>query len=240
LDVSGYYTVFARWVVDPNRTTGAPYQIFKNIADATPIATVTRNQEVNGGEWRVLGTYFFYTGNVPKVVLGNNCVTEANGANVIADAVRWVKENIDAGDTVDEPGIDWNRNDGSVTIASDSYASPTTVISQSITCPRGGYVLAMANGQSNLEANSAISHSFINYSLSTATSWDSNYSQITGTFNYIAGGGEYMPFSLSRIDNCSSTQTITYYLVAYRGDNASPTASVSKPTINLLYFPTHY
>ncbi len=54
ITVSGNYLVYARWTAGTNRATNVPIDIVK--ADAT-VSTVTVNQQTNGSQWNLLGTF---------------------------------------------------------------------------------------------------------------------------------------------------------------------------------------
>ena len=77
----GRYEVYARWTSGPNRATNALYWI---ASDEGTVA-VTRNQQMNGGAWQLLGSYQFKAGKSEGVTLSDR----ADGV-VVADALRWV------------------------------------------------------------------------------------------------------------------------------------------------------
>lgn len=79
VEQAGRYSVYAWWGTHPNRATDTPY----TIRCGDRVETVRVNQEVNGGQWNLLGTY-----DVPEG--GTVTVEITNDANeyVIADAVR--------------------------------------------------------------------------------------------------------------------------------------------------------
>lgn len=82
LSAAGNYQVYAWWAASSNRVANAPYAI----ATAAGPATVTANQQANGGQWNLLGTYAFNAG--PATVT----LTHPGGAGLwsSADAVRFV------------------------------------------------------------------------------------------------------------------------------------------------------
>ena len=82
LSQAGQYQVYARWTAHANRATNARY----DIVHAAGTATVTMNQQANGGAWILLGTHQFAAGTAGSVLVRNDA---ANGY-VIADAVRFV------------------------------------------------------------------------------------------------------------------------------------------------------
>jgi hypothetical protein len=74
--------VFAWWTAATDRTTAAPFVLFD--AAGTKLASVTQNQQVNGGRWNSLGSYSFTKG-WNKVSVSR--WTSATGV-VVADAIR--------------------------------------------------------------------------------------------------------------------------------------------------------
>ena len=76
---TGNYTVGARWAANASRATDAPYTLYNN---GSFVARVTKNQQINGGQFNPLGSYNLTAGRL-TVVLDNN----ASGY-VIADAVQ--------------------------------------------------------------------------------------------------------------------------------------------------------
>jgi N-acetylmuramoyl-L-alanine amidase len=81
---SGSYKVEAWWTAGSNRSATAPYLIYHSGGTAT----VSANQQANGGKWNNLGTYSFSSGT-REVKL--SCWT-GSGYYVVADAVRLTKQ----------------------------------------------------------------------------------------------------------------------------------------------------
>ncbi|MBA4149753.1 MAG: hypothetical protein H0X66_16695 [Verrucomicrobia bacterium] len=79
--LSGTYKISAWWVSGVNRTTSAPYIVYHSGGTTT----VNRNQQVNGGQWNVLGTFNLNSG-VNQVRLSP---WTATGYVIIADAIMW-------------------------------------------------------------------------------------------------------------------------------------------------------
>lgn len=77
---AGRYEVYARWASYSNRASNAPYTI--NYIGGSEIVRV--NQQINGGQWNLLGTY---------EIDSSSYVELSNDANswVIADAVKIVR-----------------------------------------------------------------------------------------------------------------------------------------------------
>jgi hypothetical protein len=76
------YSVQAWWSQGANRSATAPYIVYHSGGSTT----VNKNQQINGGAWRVLGSFNCNSGS-NNVKL--SCWT-TTGYVVIADAVRWV------------------------------------------------------------------------------------------------------------------------------------------------------
>ena len=77
----GTYDVYAWWVESSNRASNAKYTVYYNGGSDE----VTVNQQTNGGQWNLLGTYSFAAGTSGYVMLSNE---GANGY-VMADAIGW-------------------------------------------------------------------------------------------------------------------------------------------------------
>jgi hypothetical protein len=73
------YSVSAWWKANPNRATNAPYTIYYDGGSVT----VRVDQEVNGNQWTLLGTYPFVAGTSGYVVLSDDA-----DEYVIADAIK--------------------------------------------------------------------------------------------------------------------------------------------------------
>jgi lysophospholipase L1-like esterase len=86
LPVSGSYQVFLRWTSNANRATNVPVDVIR----AGGTTTVTVNQQLNGGQWNLLGTYTFNAGTSGGVRIRT---TSTNGY-VIADAVQFVPASV--------------------------------------------------------------------------------------------------------------------------------------------------
>lgn len=81
LPTSKTYNVYAWWSQGSNRSASAPY----TVAHSSGSATVNRNQQINGGSWQLLGSWFMNSGS-NQVRL--SCWTTA-GYVVMADAIKW-------------------------------------------------------------------------------------------------------------------------------------------------------
>ncbi|MBN1491408.1 MAG: hypothetical protein JXA69_15950 [Phycisphaerae bacterium] len=82
LPATGQYEVYVRYTVGANRADNAPITV--NHRDGS--VTVAVNQQANGSQWVLLGTFPFDAGTAGYVRLSN----DANPTVVIADAVRFL------------------------------------------------------------------------------------------------------------------------------------------------------
>ncbi|MGH6959171.1 MAG: RHS repeat-associated core domain-containing protein, partial [Dongiaceae bacterium] len=73
------YNVYAFWRATANRATNAPFTIHHSAGSTT----VAVNQQINGGQWNLLGSFTMAPGQNHRIVLTDN----ANG-EVAADAVQ--------------------------------------------------------------------------------------------------------------------------------------------------------
>ncbi len=83
LPQAGNYDVYAWWTVYSNRAQNVPY-IIKYSGGAT--STVRINQELGGGGWTYLGTYYFDAGTSGNVEISDDAELDEY---VIADAIKW-------------------------------------------------------------------------------------------------------------------------------------------------------
>ncbi len=81
---AGTFQVYAWWSQGTNRSTSAPYVVYRSGGSDT----VHVNQQANGGKWNLLGTYSFAAGS-NKVQL--SCWT-TTGYIVVADAIKLVRQ----------------------------------------------------------------------------------------------------------------------------------------------------
>lgn len=82
--VTGQYQVYGRWTATRRRATSVPFII----TTAQGIDTVPVNQQENGGEWVLLGSYPLSEAEGATVIISNADTDN----NVIADAIRLVYE----------------------------------------------------------------------------------------------------------------------------------------------------
>jgi RHS repeat-associated protein len=80
LPASKPYNVYAYWRQHSERATNAPFTVHHSGGSTT----VTVNQQINGGQWNLLGTFDMAPGQNHRVVVTNN----ANGV-VVADAIQF-------------------------------------------------------------------------------------------------------------------------------------------------------
>ena len=133
--LEGVYSVYARWTVDPNRCNRATYVI--TVDGGGPAAEVQVNQQANGGAWIKLGTYNFGgVGNDGAVKLSNK---GCSGSFVIADGVRWVRE--------DEVAVEYSGS--SAQLFNLPATGVQTVKEITLTIPEDGHVVVHASGGYN-------------------------------------------------------------------------------------------
>ncbi len=85
---SGQHEVYAHWTANAQRATNVSYYV----TDDTGTAAQAVNQQQNGGEWNLLGSYAFTQGQSYPISLTD----QADGGYVIADAVKVVPEDAPA------------------------------------------------------------------------------------------------------------------------------------------------
>lgn len=83
--LNGKYSVYAWYRAGSNRASNAPYTIFYSGQSAT----VRVNQQTNGGQWNLLGTYSFDAQAPGYVELSNDAAPIPSV--IIADAIRFVR-----------------------------------------------------------------------------------------------------------------------------------------------------
>jgi len=80
----GTFQVYAWWSQGSNRSTAAPFKIYRSGGTDT----VNVNQQANGGKWNLLGTKTFVAGS-NKIELSCWAPT---GYIVVADAIKLVRQ----------------------------------------------------------------------------------------------------------------------------------------------------
>jgi sugar lactone lactonase YvrE len=81
IPATGAYDVYIRWVASGNRTTATPV----TIVHANGTNTVSVNQRIDGGAWRLLGTFNFNAGTAGSLTIKN----EETSGIVVADAALF-------------------------------------------------------------------------------------------------------------------------------------------------------
>ncbi len=82
IPATGQYAIYARWAAAANRNSAVPYEI----TSASGISTVVVNQQNNGGNWNLIGTYNFNQGATGSVKIRTPADVDPNHS-VIADGV---------------------------------------------------------------------------------------------------------------------------------------------------------
>ncbi|HEX6369051.1 MAG TPA: hypothetical protein VF006_08960 [Longimicrobium sp.] len=84
----GSYKVYAWWPESSTRTTSASYRVFE-LDGGTMLADLLVNQQIDGGQWNLLGTYTFGQVGWGKVLMSRSL---AGAGTLAADAIRVVKQ----------------------------------------------------------------------------------------------------------------------------------------------------
>jgi hypothetical protein len=268
LDVSGggvtgtsgsLYQANLRWS-GGNRCSNVRVEVW-NFTDNALVTSTTIDQTIRtqSFNWNPVGLFYAQPGDRYEIrVYANNNIVSGGGINcvVTVDGGAFIQQTYDSSDVfnltnssiVDEAGIDYDTNTGSVTIASTSASSPTLLQGPiTITCPRSGYIHAQGSGgYSYVRAGStsATAVPYIWYGVSTTTSLDTSNATIHGekqgassTVNAVLG---YSPITTDRVDSCSAGQSLTYRFVAIRGGGAGDLSGVANPRLVATYYPTRY
>jgi hypothetical protein len=82
--VAGTYDVYAWWTYHSNRSSSVPYRIMYGQAESADTVTVDQHDSALGGQWNLLGRYYFEAGSAGYVE-----VSSENG-QCCADAVMLV------------------------------------------------------------------------------------------------------------------------------------------------------
>ena len=88
LPSTGTYEVYAWWTAGELRATDATYTI--NHAGGSNQVSVDQNSQ--GGQWNLLGTYTFNSGTSGSVVLSDASILTGQSDAVCADAIRWTSQ----------------------------------------------------------------------------------------------------------------------------------------------------
>lgn len=217
-EVAGDYSVYARWTTASNRCTTTRFEVYDG---ATLITTVLRDQTQNGGAWIRLGTYEFSANQVPRVKVSNlNC--PANKW-VVADGVRWVKEDNNRNSIRDEPGVEFAESTTTVTLS----GTDTNYLTVTLTAPEDGYIIVNASGYWTLSPTTEIARCSIS---TTSATLDFGALMLAGN------GAQYATFSGTRVFTVAEGSH-TYYLVC---DASTGAPTLGRPKLNALYVPTRY
>jgi hypothetical protein len=84
----GSYKVYAWWPESSTRTTSASYRVFE-LDGGTMLADLLKNQQIDGGQWNLLGTWTFGQVGWGKVLMSRSL---AGAGTLAADAIRVVKQ----------------------------------------------------------------------------------------------------------------------------------------------------
>ena len=84
----GTYKVYAWWTDATSRTTSASYRVFE-LDGGTMLDDLLVNQQINGGQWNLLGTYTFGQVGWAKVLMSRSL---AGPGKISADAIRVLRQ----------------------------------------------------------------------------------------------------------------------------------------------------
>jgi len=249
----GTWCVDARWTAAPNRALAARYRIYDGtVATGSLVATVVRDQRQSGGAWQRLQCVVL-TNPISQVVLDD--VGTPAGNFVVADAVRWVKENFGRTDLVDEPGIDWAGQSSRDIATLTQCPTYTNLTSDSITLPpsepSSHFILVSASGQTAF-TNSLLTGlggpPFVEIVIDDAsggTTRDTHQVRLAAADDLQAVANQNRKsFALQEVYAVTGTGSRTYYLKACRGLAVLPPGLVSPAgtlywnDFVLLYIPT--
>jgi hypothetical protein len=84
---AGSYSVYARWPANGNRSTSVRYRVFETVGGVM-FYDQNKNQQINGGQWNLLGTWNWMTGGQGQVIISRSL---SGPGQLAADAVRIVR-----------------------------------------------------------------------------------------------------------------------------------------------------
>lgn len=87
IPAAGSYSVYARWPASSNRSTAVRYRVFETIG-GTMFYNADRNQQINGGQWNLLGTWNWTTADWGQVIISRSL---SGSGQLAADAIRVVR-----------------------------------------------------------------------------------------------------------------------------------------------------
>ncbi len=201
LPSAGPYQVYAWWTAFSNRATNAPF----SIVNAKGTASVTENQQVNGGQWVLLGTYSFNAGTGGSVTVGT---TGANG-DVVVDAVEFVPAPSIMLSASSSSGVattgTWNQSTsiggfyGNYYLANTAEDSSTVTFTPTVTNAGTYQAYAWWTASSNRASNVSVTVASATGSTPVTVNEQTNGSQWVslGTYSFNAGTGGSITFSAS-------------------------------------------
>ena len=203
ISTAGDYNVEAQWTAHPNRAANAPYSLYSN---GVLVAQVTANQQTNGGQFNLLGTFTLAAGTL-EVVLDNS----ASGF-VVADATQVTftgnASNLPPNGTIDTPTENLTITAGNFVDFTGSYSDPDGDPVQAYLWEFGsgsGVVDSTVEDPGQIQFNNTGTFT-VNFTVTDSNSnADPTPSQITVTVDLLGGG---MPPN-GTIDTPTENLTIT-------------------------------
>ncbi len=104
---SAYYEVSMWWTQYSSRSTAIPVRI-EHYSNGVTASTVAVNQQINGGKWNSLGTYYYEAGRSYRVTI----TSQPYPTSTCADAVRFVQADGQGG-TAPVAGFAGDKTSGS-------------------------------------------------------------------------------------------------------------------------------
>lgn len=203
--------------------------------DGLPFTSVS--QSSFEGRWMLVGSRNLTSGTCYRLVLSNN---STDVSRIYADAVQVTRLFESRATIPDMPFALSTSTPGTTPIASTTNASPSIVVTRSITCPANGNVLATGSGESTAQSN-ASGTSFIGlaYSISLDSLATDNTNVVQSSALAVFNGDANRDFlSVQRFDTCTAGTTYTYRLTAYRTTPTTGTASfIWNGRLTVQYFP---
>ena len=245
IDSTGAWCIYSRWTEANNRSTMARYQVFDG---GILRGTFFANQQIDGGSWRRLGCVTLTRGQFSEVVLQDTGV--AAGDKIVADGVRWVKENIDKFEINDEPGIEYNSSTAATSVSTlstcNSYSNIRSVTVSPPRSPSTGYIVVRASGQAALTATDQSIGLGIDDS-SGGSTLDSRQWRLENTADEVAMANYenrraffiQHVYTVSPGTGTSYPSSRTFYFKGCR-ESSSATGTIYPDHFTAEYFPTRY
>ncbi len=219
------------------------------IYDPSHGQSVYASHDVSAGGGGFLSVYRNAASTVGFVVDGNYngttsprvIIQDANRAMIFDtgvdgdSAVMLPYGTINSIETANEAGVSEAAEYIDLTL-DDTFSTPQTLISQSIDCPRSGYVLALGSASVYFHNSSGI-WADVDFGLSTNSSILQTYKYTYRHHSPIATGEEQIPITIHRVFQVSEGQKVINFLAKTQG---LIDVTILNAQISLIYLPTWY